>query len=169
LDGTPRSHPNVLERIAAHLPGIAGYRDREARRETDRRLREHLARRLDDAAASFDRLRLALTDASRLDRLDEVGRLDRRVRGASHALRHAAAGYSGLFDAVKVREAELDALLAHDAGLVEEVEAFAVAAETAAGTPVTDDTLSRLSAHADALAGAVARRQELLERPATSE
>ena len=39
----PVSEKNFLERIASHIPGIAGYRERENRRETDRRIREYLA------------------------------------------------------------------------------------------------------------------------------
>jgi hypothetical protein len=44
----PVSEKNFLERLASYVPGLGGYREREGRRETDRRLREFLATRLDE-------------------------------------------------------------------------------------------------------------------------
>src|SRR5260221_3090335 len=73
----PVSEKSFLERIASYVPGVAGYRERESRRETDRRIREVLAARLDEGRASLNALRNPATDAGELKTLDAIGRLDR--------------------------------------------------------------------------------------------
>src|SRR5215470_267338 len=98
----PVSEKNFLERIASHIPGIAGYREREARRETDRRLREFLAGRLDGGRQTLNTLRNRATDSGELKALDTIGRLDRALQKSVSSLRYADYGYSGVFDQVKI-------------------------------------------------------------------
>lgn len=121
-----------LERLGARIPGYRGYLERELRREVDQVLRAELAGRLDrarDAVSSFQR-RLRLDQAGMLSRLASV---DKRLDQLAHAIRHAGSGYAGLFDAMKVREAELETLYRFDLALVDGVEALLAAAGSLAG------------------------------------
>jgi hypothetical protein len=161
----PVSEKNFLEKIASYIPGIAGYREREARRETDRRLREFLAARLDEGRASLNGLRNQATDAGRLSTLDTIGRLDRTIQKSVSSLRYADYGFSGLFDQVKIREAELDQIYAYDAGLVGDVVALADALKAAQAASAEGDALSDLAASAETLDLKIARRREIFEKP----
>lgn len=119
-----RSEKNFLERFADALPGLAGYRAREDRRTTDKRLREYLASRIDRVRDRLEAAKLALTDAGQLWALNDLGHLSRRLQAAADSIRFAAYGYTGLFDQVKIGEPELEALYAHDLKILEAVEAL---------------------------------------------
>ena len=56
--------------------------------------------------------------------LDEIGRLDRRLRRAADSLRHASYGYTGAFDQVRMRDEELERIYRFDLGMLDQVEAF---------------------------------------------
>jgi len=51
----------AIEKIASYIPGYAGYKEKEVRRETDALLRRHIASILSSAAAQLAR---SPTDAS---------------------------------------------------------------------------------------------------------
>lgn len=130
-----KSEKNFLEKLADMIPGLSGYRGRDERRETDKRLREFLAARIDKVRAKMDDLKLEMTNRGEIESLDEVGQLDRQLQKLADEIRFATYGYSGVFDQVKVKEEELDALYNHDlrlVGCVETLEA-AVAAGDLAG------------------------------------
>jgi hypothetical protein len=158
----PVSEKNFLEKVASHVPGIAGYRERESRRDNDRRLREFLAARLDEARGALDVARNAATSAGAMDALSSIGRLDRTLQKSVASLRYANTGYSGVFDQVKIREAELEAIYAYDEALVSDVVALAErlrAADAAA--------LPELAAAAEGIDLKISRRREVLEKPIT--
>ena len=112
-----------IERIGARVPGFAGYLERELRREVDQMLRAQLAARLDGARGRLGEYlrRLPLSATAEIGRLSA---LDAGLDAAANRLRHAGSGYAGLFDAVKVRETELERLYRHDLTMVEAVDAL---------------------------------------------
>jgi hypothetical protein len=79
-------------------------------------------------------------------------------------LRTASYGYSGFFDAVKIREAELDKLLEYDWNLVSTVERLAkLAREAAASEPAKlGEALSSLRGELLALEDLLRKREEIL-------
>jgi len=115
-----------IERIGARVPGFSGYLERELRREVDQMLRAQLAARLDGARGRLAEYlrRLPLSATAEIGRLSS---LDVGLDAAANRLRHAGSGYAGLFDAVKVREAELERLYRHDLAMVEAVDALGAA------------------------------------------
>jgi hypothetical protein len=162
----PVSEKNFLERIASHVPGIAGYREREGRRETDRRVREFLAGRLDEGRSALTALRNAATDAGELKALDAIGRLDRILQKSVSSLRYADYGFSGVFGQLKIREAELDQICAYDAALVTDVVALADSLRAAAAAAAGDGSaVAALTGTAEQLDLKIARRREIFEKP----
>jgi len=158
----PVSEKNFLEKIASDIPGIAGYREREQRRETDRRIREFLAKRLDDGRASLNVLRNKATEAGAFKALEAIGSLDRTIQKSVSSLRYADYGFSGLFDAVKIGETELDRIYAYDEALVADV----VSLSDALGAAAPDEaSLKTLSGSAEKLDLRIARRREIFEQP----
>src|SRR5262245_9264345 len=156
----PVSEKNFLERLASYVPGLSGYREREARRETDRRLREFLAGRLDDGRTGLHDARNRATRDKDMGALDAIGRLDRTLQKAAAGLRYADQGYSGVFDQVKIGEAELAAIYAYDTALVGEVVALAERVRAASASD-----LAEIEKGAAALELKIARRREILEKP----
>lgn len=158
----PVSEKNFLEKIASYVPGLAGYRERESRRETDRRIREFLAGRLDEGRRGLVALRNQATDSGELKTLDAIGRLDRTLQKSVSSLRYADYGFSGLFDQLKIGESELDQIYAYDAGLVADVVALADALRAAAPDAAE---LATLSAKAEQLDVKIVQRREVFEKP----
>ncbi|RLI11099.1 hypothetical protein DRO33_04675 [Candidatus Bathyarchaeota archaeon] len=131
----------IIERLLSLVPGYHGYKERELRRETDRLVRMAAATRLRHAKDAISRslspfamMRLSNEDMFVVDSL--LTRLDR----VTQRIDRAVAGYAGLYDAVKVREDKLDAVIEHDLKLVERAEAIKEAA----------DSLARLQPGSDA-------------------
>ena len=159
------SERNFLERLASHIPGIAGYREREGRRETDRRLREWLAGRLDEAAADLNAVRNRLTREGRLDAMNGVLDLDRTLQKTAAALRFADAGYSGLFDQLKLEDSELATIYAFDLSLLESVEGLSTRVRGLVAGGDAGEGLEALVSEARTLDLRVGRRRELFEEP----
>ncbi len=160
----PVSEKNFLEKVASLIPGVSGYREREGRRESDRRLREFLAGRLEEGRRAVDALRNAATRSGAMEALGTAGRLDAALQKCVASLRYADYGYSGIFDQVKIREAELDRIYAFDEALLGEVtaisEGLAAAAKEGAGGSVES-----LAARVEALDRTIGRRKELFDTP----
>lgn len=135
-----RSELGLFERIARYIPGYRGYKEKELRRETDRIVRSEVVNRLKAAKRA---LGSRLTNPSILGRLpnEDIFKLDAlmyRFDRVIQRIDRAVAGYAGLFDAVKIREGELDAVIAHDLGLIEIADSIRSNAEkTAALEPGT--------------------------------
>jgi hypothetical protein len=100
---------------------MGSYQDKENRRETDKVLRNTLAQRLDAARETVEEVIGRMQDSGRLEQLDKLGRLDRRLHRAADAVRFASYGFSGIFDAAKIDEARLDKLYGFDIALADTV------------------------------------------------
>ena len=59
-----------------------------------------------------------------IESVEKIGKARRRLQTLADTVHTAAYGYAGLFDAVRVKEDELDALYEFDNGLLAEAEAI---------------------------------------------
>jgi hypothetical protein len=159
-----REQRNWLERLGAKIPGFRGFQDRELRREVDKLEREQLARELGRVKSAARNTARAYTDAGKIGLLDRFDRLDRRLDGLSQAVRFADYGQSGLFDTVKIGEAELEKLYAFDLSFVEEIESLAhqVAALPQPGAGDAAGALDEALAGVDALASRWSERDNVI-------
>jgi len=127
--GSMSFRKTLLERIASYIPGYAGYKKREVRRETDALVRRHVASILAQAAQS---LVLSPADARLVAANPEARYLWDSVKAAldrvTQRIDKAPHGYSGFFDLVKVDEAALEEVYRHDLALVEYAKKIADAA-----------------------------------------
>lgn len=115
---------NFLERLIDKIPGFRGFQDRELRRDVDKLQREHISGEIGRLKTVLrDRAR-AYTDAGQIAQLGPFDRLDRQLDGLSQSVRFADYGATGLFDAVKIGEAELQRLYEFDLSLLEDVAAL---------------------------------------------
>ncbi len=110
-----------FEKLMEAIPGYKGYKDKEIRREADRILRETLARRYEEQWSRLADIQKRLLATGGIEWLDDVAAAAVKLRGFIDKLRTAALGYGGLFDAVRVDEAQLDKLYAFDNALADGV------------------------------------------------
>ncbi len=102
------------------IPGYHGYKQKEMRRESDKLLRDHLVKQLQNTKKELtsiqeDAVESAPTLITKLE--DTLTELDTFLRN----VQHAGYGFGGLFDTTKVKENELDKLLDFDRQVVETI------------------------------------------------
>ncbi|MBM4466096.1 MAG: hypothetical protein FJ014_11185 [Chloroflexi bacterium] len=116
-----------LEQLVAKVPGYKGYKEKEMRREADKLLREHLARQFEEQRRSITNLQKQLIGARQVGLLDDLESGVMKLQYLIDRLKTASYGYAGFFDAIKVKEAQLDALYEFDNALMDEVPNVATA------------------------------------------
>jgi hypothetical protein len=115
---------NLMEKIAYHIPGYAGYQKREKRRETDHLYRMHLVDKLREIRRAFDEVSTQISDMGNLDLLKPVDRIFKKLEKVTDKIRFADHGYKGFFDVVAVDFPELEKIYNFDLSLAEDVKAL---------------------------------------------
>jgi hypothetical protein len=118
----PRGFADRLEGWMARIPGVRTYREREHRRETDKKLREHLASRLQEIRSHVKKVVLDLSTKGQMEALAQLDRFSSHLQQMADTIRYASYGYSGIFDLEKIREEELNRLYTFDLSLVDDLE-----------------------------------------------
>lgn len=142
LAGKVMQDRNSFEQLLLKIPGFKGYLNKELRRETDKLLREFLAKKVDELRARLDPVMRDLVDGGGLMVVNDVDRVKKGMEKIVSRLRYAKYGYTGLFDVVKVREAELDRLYQFDMALIQRIEGLEKAV-----TEVSASVSNHLSDH----------------------
>jgi hypothetical protein len=119
-----KSQMRLSEKIAAALPGFRGYKEKELRRESDKLIRNHLYALLSRDKDNLRGISQKIADKRYFDVLTDVDRLNAKVDAIVGKVNHASYGYSGFFDIVKVKEENLDRMIAFDNQLLDGVNAF---------------------------------------------
>lgn len=122
--GKVKGERSLLEKIMGYIPGYRGYKEKELRRESDRLVRMEVVNRLKAAKTAFRR---TFANPSAVQKLssDDVYRFEAfnaRIDRVTQRIDRAVAGYAGMFDAIKVKENKLDAVIQHDLNLIEKAE-----------------------------------------------
>ena len=133
LDQIKGDMSNLEETMANVIPGYKGYKQKELRREADKLLRDTLADRMRSVKTQLDGLQKDLISAGKFDLLDDVESAATQLQTFIDRVKTASYGYSGLFDATKVKEEDLDRLYEFDAHLMDYVERIESAIQTAVG------------------------------------
>jgi len=155
-----------LERLAASIPGYKGYKEKEMRREADKLLRMHLARQLEEQWRRLPDLQKQLIGAGQLELVDDLEGAVMGLQTIVDRLKTASYGYAGFFDAVKVKEEQLDALYRFDEALLNEVPKVAegidrVAAAIAAQKGMAE-AIAELAATVRKIGETLHRRQDVM-------
>ena len=147
-----------FQRLASYIPGFAGYRERGIRRDADKLVREHLVGLLDDIVARAQAIVGQWSEAGKLEGLDQLDRVGARLRKARDNVRYADYGYTGWWDAVKIKEDELNNMYAYDLKMREEIVAIDTAVQDLAAA-----TAETLTAKMAAVDEQVARLQDAID------
>lgn len=113
-----------IERLLGRIPGYDGYTSKESMRDDDRRLREQIAGRLDQAVADLTGVSSLLAAERKLGAIGAVEDLVRDVRHLGDRVRTASYGYAGLFSDRTADEYALGQLKAFDVAFDARVDAL---------------------------------------------
>lgn len=104
-----------FKKLVSFVPGFKGYVERQNRRDADKLVRETVARRFDELSKRASALQSELVSQRRIELVDDMEKASVQLRTFIDKISTASRGYSGLFDAVKINEAELAQLYTFDA------------------------------------------------------
>ncbi len=113
---------SAVEKLAAQIPGYKGYKEKEQRRAADRLLRDHIVNRMRTVKGRLNTLQTDLISAGKLELMNETGSAATQIQTFIDRVRTASYGYSGLFDAAKIQEDDLDRVYEFDAALLSYVD-----------------------------------------------
>jgi hypothetical protein len=158
-----------LEKLLKGLPGISGYVNKELRRDADKQVRELLAGALEQSKASIVELQKRLLKGGGLQYMDDVDEAMVKLQTLVDRVTTASYGYAGLFDAVRIKEEQIDALVRFDqavaaqvGGLNEAINAVAMAIGSGENLGAT---ISRLTQTVTNLHMLYDRRREAVVSP----
>ena len=109
------SQVDPFKKLASFIPGFSGYIERQNRRDADKLLRETVARRFEEQWTRASNLQVEMVNNGMLGVMDDMERASLALRTFIDKISTAARGYSGMFDAVKINEKELEAIYQFDA------------------------------------------------------
>jgi hypothetical protein len=109
------SMQDPFRKLASHIPGFGGYVERENRRDADKLLRETVARRFEEQWKRVSQLQSDLVSNGMIAYVDDMEKAALKLRTFVDKLTTAPRGYSGMFDAVKINEKELESIYKYDA------------------------------------------------------
>lgn len=103
-----------LTKLIALVPGFSGYVKRENRRAADKLVRDAVANRFEEQWKRLSNIEADLVTAGKIEYVDDVEKASIQIRTFVDKIHTAARGYAGVFDAVKINEAELEQLYNFD-------------------------------------------------------
>ncbi len=109
-----------IDRMLDSIPGYAGYRDKERRRDSDRVVRENLAREYGQLADRLGRLATTLADERKIMAISVVDKPYKRLTSFIDRVRTASYGYAPLFSEVSVDADALDQVALFDRALADQ-------------------------------------------------
>ena len=109
------SQVDPFKKLVSFIPGFSGYIERQNRRDADKLLRETVARRFEEQWTRASNLQAEMVSNGKLGFVDDMEKASLALRTFIDKISTAARGYSGIFDAVKINEKELEAIYQFDA------------------------------------------------------
>ncbi len=116
------SQVDPFKKLASYIPGFGGYVERQNRRDADKLLRDTVARRFDEQWKRASQLQVDMVSNGMIQYVDDMEKAALQLRTFIDKISTAPRGYSGLFDAVKINEKELEALYQYDAAFFDLAE-----------------------------------------------
>jgi hypothetical protein len=158
----------LSERIAAAIPGFRGYKEKELRRESDKLIRNHLNLKLNATKSDLKIIFQKLSDRRYFDVLTEMDRLGAKMDRITEKINHASYGYTGFFDAVKVKEENLDRMIDFDNQLIASVNALTAEVDAFKADLTTGETknmktrIQNVTDKIESLEGTFDKREEVI-------
>jgi hypothetical protein len=113
------SQQDPLKQLLSYIPGFKGYVERQNRRDADKLIRDTVARRFEEQLKRVSSLQSDLVSNGKIEYVDDMEKAAIKLRTFIDKISTAPRGYSGMFDAVKINEAELLAIYQFDLAFFE--------------------------------------------------
>ncbi len=137
---------NLLERLLDKIPGFRGFQEMETRREVDKIQRDWLADQVDQVRKELQKKVRDWSRSGNLANLDLASSAEKLLDRFANRIRHADYGYTGVFDAVKIQNPELERIYQFDLALIAQVEELKQRVEWLPRTAAEDELRKVLDA-----------------------
>ncbi|HSM72946.1 MAG TPA: hypothetical protein VK851_15520 [Anaerolineales bacterium] len=111
-----------FEKLGTYIPGFKGYVERQHRRDADKILRDTVARRFEEQWKRTSQMQADMASDGMISYIDDMEKAAIQLRTFIDKISTAPRGYSGLFDAVKIYEEQLEAIYQFDAAFFDLAE-----------------------------------------------
>ncbi len=129
---------DIFKKIASKIPGFKGYVERQNRRDSDKLIRDTIYRRFRELEGRISDLQVEFINQGEIKHTDDLEKAALRLRTFADRVRTAPRGYSSLFEAIKINEAELAKLYEYDATLLDKAEEVGRAIDNVQASVGTD-------------------------------
>jgi hypothetical protein len=127
-----------FKKILNKVPGFSGYIERQKRRDSDKIIREYLFDQFRELEGRVSRMQRDFISQGEIKYVDDLEATAIKLRTFADRIKTAARGYSGLFDAVNVNEAELTQIYEYDASMLDLVDEVGRAIDNVESSVGTD-------------------------------
>ncbi len=114
-------------KLLSKLPGFKGYMEKETRRDADKLVRDVVAAKFTDQRDRLTELQTEMLSNGGFEYVDDVEQSAVKLRLFIDRVKTAPRGYAGVFDAVQVKEDQLDQLYNFDYQLLSEADNLSAA------------------------------------------
>jgi len=159
------SQQDAIRKLLGKIPGFKGYFERENRRSSDKLLRDSISKKYEEIWDRISKMQRDLISQGAIYSIDDLEAAAIKVRQVADRIKKASYGYSGLFDAVKINEKELELLYNYDLAMLENVDAANKAVdnvETSIGTDGLPAAIRNLITTAEQAVTLFDRRLEVI-------
>lgn len=156
---------DLFKKILSKIPGFKGYMERQARRDSDKILRDTIFQRFRELEGRISALQSEFIDHGDIAYVDDLEGAAIKIRTFADRIRTAPRGYSSLFEAVKINEAELAKLYEYDAALLDmgdKVNEAIDNVQASVGTEGLPASLRNLETLTRECVGAYERREQVV-------
>jgi len=156
---------DIFKRIGSKIPGFKGYVERQNRRDSDKLIRDSIYRRFREHESRISDLQVELINKGEIQYTADLEKAALRLRTFADRVRTAPRGYSSLFEAVKINEAELAKLYEYDSTLLDKSEEIGRAIDNVQASIGTDGlpaAIRNLQTLSKDCVNAYERRQEVV-------
>ncbi|MGE5124363.1 MAG: hypothetical protein ACM3H7_07585 [Acidobacteriaceae bacterium] len=156
---------DIFKKIASKIPGFKGYVERQNRRDSDKLIRDTTFRRFRELESRVSDLQVEFINQGEIKYTDDLEKAALRLRTFADRVRTAPRGYSSLFEAVKINEAELAQLYEYDAALLDKSDEIGHAIDNIQASVGTDGlpaAIRNLQTLSKECVKAYERRQEVV-------
>ncbi len=157
---------DFIKKLLAKVPGFKGYIQRGDRRMSDKLLRDKVADEFETHYQRISGLQRDLISQGELGYIDDLEASVLKIRQFIDRVRTASYGYAGIFDAIKIKEEELDDAYKYDYALLamsDEVGSAVDNVETSIGTEGLDAAIRHLRSVSQQCVDAFNKRSEVLK------
>ncbi|QRN83929.1 hypothetical protein JR338_04065 [Chloroflexota bacterium] len=157
---------DFIKKILAKVPGFKGYIERGDRRMSDKLLREQVANEFETLYGRISGLQRDLISQGGIAYVDDMEAAAIKIRQFIDRIKTASYGYSGIFDAIKIKEDKLAMVYEYDAallGLSDQVSSAIDNVETSMGTDGLDAAIRHLVTVSQQCVDAFNKRSEVMK------